>query len=55
MRCTTEKKEARLKHQKEDQKKMEEKKATAKANRIKELQAEREAAAAKGKVKKMNP
>merc|ERR1719221_780631 len=53
MKCTPEEKEERLKAQKEAQKRMEEKKVVERENRLKELQAEKEAAAlAKSKGKK---
>mmetsp|Transcript_24589 Transcript_24589/g.77276 ORF Transcript_24589/g.77276 Transcript_24589/m.77276 type:complete len:103 (+) Transcript_24589:104-412(+) len=42
MKCTEEEKEQRLQHQKEAQKRMEEKKTAAKEKRLKELEEEKE-------------
>merc|ERR1719188_44400 len=44
MKCTADEKEERLKAQKEAQKRMEEKKEVEKANRLKELQEEKDKA-----------
>merc|ERR550514_853718 len=52
MKCTPEEKEERLKAQKEAQKRMEEKKVVEKAQRLKELQEEKDAATMKKAGKK---
>mmetsp|Transcript_103225 Transcript_103225/g.210571 ORF Transcript_103225/g.210571 Transcript_103225/m.210571 type:complete len:102 (+) Transcript_103225:67-372(+) len=52
MKCTPEEKEERLKAQKEAQKRMEEKKVVERAERLKELQAEKDAATLKKAGKK---
>merc|ERR1719350_1660552 len=55
MKCTAEEKEQRLAAQKEAQKRIEEKKVADRANRLKELQAEKEAAALKAAKSKRRP